>query len=205
MYSFCSQVNCTDGSGPVTGLIKDNAGNFYGATCCGGIGVNGVVYKVTPGGVETVLYEFQGGLDGSNPNGNLRQDAHGNLYGVTVDDGAGNNGTLFKLTPAGVETVLYSFCSLANCADGGQPNGPPIFDTAGNLYGTSVSGGANGNGCVWEVDTAGVEKVLFSFHGPQNSDIPSGGLTIDAAGNLYGLTFDAGAFHRGSVYKLTRQ
>lgn len=208
LYQFCSLPNCADGGAPQSGLLRDKTGNFFGSTEAGGISQNGgptlgLVYELTPAGMETVLHDFTGGSDGANPQGNLVQDASGNLYGITLDDGTGGNGTVFKVTKGGAETVLYEFCSLPNCVDGGSPGAPVAIDKSGNIFGISFLGGANGNGAVWEVSTSGIETVLFSFTGPKGFGTVAPGLVIDSAGNLYGATFFGGPAHLGSVFKLT--
>lgn len=138
LYSFGS--SSTDGIGPNGGLILDSKGNFYGTTGYGGESGNGAVFKLNSSGHETVLYNFAGGLDGSTPNGNLLRDPQGNFYGTTAYGGTYGNGTVFKLTSSGQESVLYSF---TGGADGSQPGGGLIADKQGNLYG--IAGGGNTN------------------------------------------------------------
>ncbi|MFZ0774523.1 MAG: Ig-like domain repeat protein [Candidatus Sulfotelmatobacter sp.] len=172
LYSFCAESNCTDGAWPFSGLIQDATGNLYGTTLRGGANTvangGGTAFKLAPpaqqGGAwtEIVLYSFCSAsncTDGEYPEAALLQDAAGNLYGTTAWGGANGGGTLFKLAPpaqqggAWTETVLYSFCSVANCADGEYPYAGLIQDAAGNLYGTTECGGANANtggglGCI---------------------------------------------------------
>jgi uncharacterized repeat protein (TIGR03803 family) len=157
-------------------------------------------------GVQTHILPGPG--DGLKAAYNLKQDAKRNLYGVTVHGGVndpfGSNpgGTLFKEPEAGgTETILYSFCSLANCEDGHTPIGPVQIDSAGNYFGVA-EGGSNGSGLVWQVSTGGKETVLFNF---AKSVVLLSGLVIDSSGNLYGTTFNGGKSHQGSVYKLTLQ
>ncbi len=227
LYSFCSAFDCVDGSWPFAGLIQDAAGNLYGTTRTGGYNLRaeGTVFKVDSTGRETVLYNFCSAAlceDGSTPFGNLIQDAAGNLFGTTGDGGSpcltGSCGTLFKIDKMGHETVLYSFCSAANCADGSAPRGGLIQDTAGNLFGTTYGGGAAdpalcprfGCGTVFRIDITGHERVLYSFCTAANcadgSD-PEGGLIQDAAGNLFGTTsgggLNGGVTAGGTVFKLT--
>ena len=214
LYSFCAAANCTDGSGPYAGVIQDAAGNLYGITTYGGANGDGAVFELRPpkpaGGswTETVLYSFCSAAnctDGKGPNGGLLQDAAGNLYGATAYGGANDaansgGGTLFKLAPPALEggswteTVLYSFCYAANCADGVRPNGGLIQDAAGNLYGTTYGGGDHGVGVVFELDNAGQETALYSLGTNESVDgaNPTGGVVQNAAGNLYGTTFQGG-------------
>ena len=146
LYSFGTG---TDGQAPYAGLIQDASGNLYGITSYGGTKNKGAVFKVTPAGVETVLYSFGTGTDGQAPFPGLIQDASGNLYGTTYYGGTNNKGTVFKVTPAGVETVLYSF---SGGTDGQAPYiGGLIQDTSGNLYGTTNYGGTNNQGTVFKI------------------------------------------------------
>jgi uncharacterized repeat protein (TIGR03803 family) len=146
---------------------------------------------------ETVLYNFTGGSDGGWPEGGLTFDGAGNLYGTTYFGGASNAGAVFELSPNGNggwnETVLHSFCSEPNCADGSEPYGSNvIFDSLGNLYGTAENGGANGYGVVFElspVGTSWTETVLYSFANDGDGAYPVSGLIFDPAGNLYGVTW----------------
>jgi len=214
LYSFCSAANCADGSYPKTGLIRDAAGILYGTTSQNGANNKGLVFKLDSTGKESVLYSFYSGgppyVDGQYPASGLIQDAADNLYGTTAEGGANNGGTVFKLDSTGAETVLYSFCSATNCGNGSNPRASLIQDAAGNLYGTTVLGGANNNGIVFKLDTAGRETVLYSFCSAANcadGSYPETGLIQDSAGNLYGTTNVGGANNTaqggaGVVFKL---
>ena len=221
LHRFCSQANCSDGSEPEAGLIMDGAGNLYGTTVEGGtLGCSlatdgcGTVFKIAPDGTETTLYTFcplANCTDGANPRAGLIMDGAGNLYGTTYVGGANPNcnggrvtgcGTVFKVSPGGTETVLYSFCSQANCSDGSEPwGGSLIFDGSGDLYGTTTGGGVGtgcggegGCGAVFRLAPDGTETVLYSFCASGNcsgGDFPLAGLIMDGAGNLYGTTADA--------------
>jgi uncharacterized repeat protein (TIGR03803 family) len=212
-----------DGASPIWGsLIKDAAGNLYGATpsggdltCNNGLGC-GIVFKVDATGKQTVLYTFTGGADGSGPIGTLLRDAAGSLYGTTNAGGTGGSGTVFRLNTKGKKTVLYNF---QGGADGDEPFGDLIRDAAGNLYGTTLYGGRDplqicnsGSGCgiVFKVDTSGKETVLYSFKGEEDGGESIAGLVMDAAGNLYGTTqlggdsSCAGGIGCGTVFKLDK-
>ena len=138
LYSFCSEggSNCTDGLLTNAGLIQDSDGNLYGTTLLGGSKDAGTVFELDTAGHETVLYSFcqaANCTDGVQPSASLIRDDAGNLYGTTENGGANStSGTVFKLDTAGHETVLYNFCSAANCSDGAYPVAALIRDDAGN-------------------------------------------------------------------------
>jgi uncharacterized repeat protein (TIGR03803 family) len=128
-----------DGAFPAGGLVLDSQGNLYGTTFEGGYG-EGVVFKLTVSGTETVLYAFSGG-DGAYPNGGLLRDGEGNLFGTTSGGGDYDyQGTIFEVTPAGTESVLYNFTGNA---DGGGPEAGLVTDGNGNLFGTTAFGGSH--------------------------------------------------------------
>ena len=192
------------GGAPNSTLIQDAAGSLYGTTYTGGAYGAGAVYKVSAAGVETVLYNFTGGVDGGNPEGGVIGDGQGNLYGTTFAGGIANFGVVFKLSGSGQETVLYSF---TGGADGGSPRAGVIRDAIGNLYGTTSAGGIlclfvlPGCGVVYKVDQNNQETVLFTFNLFSGYQPPSG-LVRDPDGNLYGVA-EGGAVNEGAVYKLT--
>ena len=185
LYSF---TGGSDGGYPYSGVIRDAAGNLYGTTTYGGGAGLGVVYKVDATGHETVLHSFTGAADGGHPNAALILDAKGNLYGTTVNSGAGFGGVVFRMDPVGNETVLHSFSG----EDGVEPYGGVIGDGAGNLYGTTFYGGASNNGVVYKLDAKGNETVLYNFTGGADGGEPQVGVIRDAEGNLYGTTLFGG-------------
>ncbi len=199
LYSF---TGGTDGGNPYFGdLVLDARGNLYGTTFAGGAGL-GVVFEVTPGGAEKVLYTFSS-ADGCSPYTGLIRDAKGNLYGTTGACGAYGYGTVFEVTKEGVGTTLYTF---TGGADGGQPFGALVRDNHGNLYGTTNVGGILGSYCcgvVFEVTPAGTETVLHSFAGGTDGEYPVAALVRDAKGNLYGTTGEAGTSCCGTIFELT--
>jgi len=136
LYSFGNRKALQFGKYPTGGVVRDASGNLYGTTAY--IGSNGTIFELTSSGTPQLLYTFQGQPDGSRPMGNLIRDAQGNLYGTTLSGGMYNHGTVFKLTPAGLETILYSF---TGGADGGDPLDGLVLDGQGNLYGTTLRGG----------------------------------------------------------------
>ena len=199
LYSF---KGASDGENPYDGVVLDPAGNLYGTTF-GAFGIDyGTVFKLNSAHKEKVLHNFTGGTDGGYPYyGGLVRDKAGNLYGTTSFGGANQYfGTVFKVNKAGKQKVLYSF---TGGADGGQPNASVIRDSAGNLYGTTVGGGAAGHGTVFKLDKAGTETVLYSFTGGTDAAAPNADLLRDAAGNLYGTSIAGGTSGGGTVFKLT--
>jgi hypothetical protein len=218
----------TDGGLPYNGLVIDSKGNLYGTTYLGGTAAGGCfssggcgkVYKLTPpkkkGGAwkETTLYSFcslSNCTDGAYPTDVLTIDAKGDLYGTTNVGGlpGGCNtsgfggygcGVTFKLSPAGKETVLYTF---NGSTDGGFPSGGVILDAAGHVYGTTNSYG-NGFGVLYELTsskTGWEEKVLYRFTGGADGSGPTTPLLLDA-GNLYGTTPGGGTYNFGSAFEL---
>ena len=169
---------------------------------------------------EIVLYHFcslQNCPDGVQPAAHLTPDGKGNFYGTAGSGGAPDAGTVFELSPNGDggwnETVIYTFCSAPNCADGAYPiYAPLVFDSAGNLYGTTFFGGTNGtnndDGVVFELSPVGggtwTESVLYSFQGGTDGANPWSGVIMDPSGNLYGTTGNGGANAAGTVFELTQ-
>ncbi len=206
LYSFCAQSGCTDGYHPRAGLALDANGNLYGTTYQGGANGKGVVFEVTPSGAETVLYSFcaqPGCADGSFPRASVALDTKGNVYGTTYDGGANGKGTVFEVSPSGIETVLHSFCAQPACADGSRPEAGLVLDTKGNLYGTTYAGGAKRRGTVFEISPSGTETVLHSFSAKGSDGFaPAAGLILDDKGNFYGTTLSGGANGGGTVFKV---
>jgi uncharacterized repeat protein (TIGR03803 family) len=212
LHKFCTETGCLDGAVPTASLIRDGSGNLYGTTNGGGSARScnvdcGTVFKVSRTGQETVLYNFTGGVDGGGPTAGLVQNASGNFYGTTY---LGGNpkcnlypglgcGVVFKLTKSGKETVVHTF---VGGLDGAGPSpGRLVRDAAGNLFGTTYSGGGNGcggSGCgtVYKLDTAGKLTVLYRFSGGENGGGPAA-VIMDKSGNLYGATEQG-----GGVFKL---
>jgi uncharacterized repeat protein (TIGR03803 family) len=194
----------------LSNLIFDANGNLYGTALYGGRYSWGTVWELTPqtDGTweETTLYMFTGGDDGANPGATLKFDAAGNLYGTTQGGGHFGMGTVFELSPTANgswrEKVLHSF----NGSTGSGPTAGVIFDTAGNLYGETLSGGADNDGVVFKLSPTGTGywsgTVLHSFHGTDGSS-PWQGLVFDAAGNLYGTAKAGGTYGDGSVFEIT--
>jgi uncharacterized repeat protein (TIGR03803 family) len=219
-----------DGTNPSSGLVADSAGNLFGTTFGGGAHAWGTVFELTPnppnGWKETILYSFRGGKDGIAPNGGLIWDSVGNLYGATGGGGqigqscgnSGGCGTIFELSPVTdgkwQEKVLYRFKGCEN--DGCSPNGV-VFDSKGNLYGTTFFGGSlacgqNRCGTVFKlahVSGGWQETILYHFKGDLHGDgaNPNAGLIFDQAGDLFGTTVFGGTGACpngcGTVFELT--
>jgi uncharacterized repeat protein (TIGR03803 family) len=196
----------SDGSYPLGGLIMDAQGNLYGTTSDGGSGGDGTVFKVTSAGVRTVLHAFTGAPDGLDPNAALIMDKSGNFYGTTERGGSKGQGTVFEITPAGAETVLYSF----DAAHGVYPAGALVMDEKGAFYSTTQEGGSTGcggGGCgtVFKLalkNNSWRETVLHAFQGADGV-FPQAGLIMDKSGDLYGTT-TASSNGNGVVFKVTR-
>jgi uncharacterized repeat protein (TIGR03803 family) len=213
--SVVHSFNYQDGSGPYAGLVFDLAGNLYGATQGGGNYGFGTIFELVPKGdgswVEGVLHSFSGVKDGANPYSTLAVDAAGNLYGTTLSGGRSYEGTVFKLTSNGegswTETVLHSF--VQNGKDGRRPYSDVVFDSAGNLFGTTHDGGAYDWGTIYELRSSGngiwEERVLHSFNSNGRDGLqPIAGLIVDPAGNIYGPAYGGGIYFFGTVFELKR-
>jgi uncharacterized repeat protein (TIGR03803 family) len=215
LYSFCAETNCADGAGPEASLLQAPDGNFYGTAAYGG-GSNdgGIVFKISPQGALTVLYTFCAEAncsDGSTPLAALVQATDRNLYGTTFYGGANQSqcteacGTIFKLTPSGALTTLYSFCAQTNCTDGSGPAGL-VQASNGNFYGTTTYGGTSGNGTVFEITAEGKFTTLQNFHGARGTE-PYASLKQATDGNLYGTTGHDGTSHMlnlgGTIFKIS--
>jgi len=216
VHNFGS-ADSTDGWFPSAGLIFDSSGDLYGTTSAGGTYAKGEVFELTPNGygawMGTTLHSFgDGAADGSDPFSGLILDASGNLYGTTYQGGLYGTGTAFELSPGSAgtwtETALFSF----NNGNNGSVEANSIYaglisDSAGNLYGTGYNGGARNYGAVFELSPKAsggwTQKTLHSFdnNGTDGSN-PEGGLIFDAAGNLYGTTYNGGAYGLGAVFEL---
>jgi uncharacterized repeat protein (TIGR03803 family) len=201
LHSF---LGGNDGANPYSGVLLAD-GNLYGTTYQGGASNAGIVYEISPSGTERVLYSFTGGADGGNPYAGVIADSAGNLYGTTYKGGAFGYGTVYKLTPAGQETVLYSF---SGGADGANPYAGVIWDPSGNLYGTALYGGVTtctyGCGVVYKLSPTGQQTVLYSFSSQNHgAGWPYAGVIRDSAGNLYGTASGGGEKNGGEVYEIS--
>jgi uncharacterized repeat protein (TIGR03803 family) len=214
LHNFCSKANCSDGSLPSGVLVLALDGNFYGTTygggtgdwsfCSGGYGC-GTIFRISRKGELATLYSFcsqANCADGARPLGALIQALDGDLYGTTSNKGANDGGTVFKLSLGGSLTTLYSFCSKAECADGGSPESGLIQASDGNFYGTTAGGGkGNGRLCPWSGSAYGCGTIFRLTPTGRLSTIhqfrPGTGSTdgadpmvslIESSGNLIGTT-----------------
>jgi len=209
VYNFCSQSGCADGEIADAGLIQARNGNLYGTTSQGGLGSDaGTVFEISPSGALTTLYRFcsqKDCPDGKYPVVALVQAGSGNLYGTTYVGGAHGEGTVFKITAAGMLTTLYSFCTVRGCSDGKNPSGL-IQAIDGNFYGTTNTGGLRGYGTVFQVTPSGTVNTLYNFcsyGGCRDGANSRTGLIQDTNGNLYGTTSKGGTFHDGELFGLS--
>ena len=192
------------------GLLEAPNGDFYGATAYGTLNSNGcgTIFKMTSKGTFKTLYGFpSSSTQGCGPFDGLVQAPDGDLYGTTVGGGPANDGTIFKMTPSGTLTSLYSFCSQSNCADGSMPNAGMILGTDGNFYGTTIYGGATNRGTIFQITPAGAYKVLYSFcsqSGCTDGASSYSRLIQATDGKFYGTTsVGGGGNNGGTVFALS--
>jgi uncharacterized repeat protein (TIGR03803 family) len=221
LHSFCEDPNCSDGEYPTGSLIQGSDGNFYGADDPGeGTSNDGLLFKLSPAGEFSSFYDFcakANCADGSGPSTNLIMGSDGNFYGVTNLGGAQDKGTVFRITPAGSLTTLYSFCSVggSSCTDGAEPFGGLVQGSDGNLYGTTEYGGSSTYtfyaGTVFRLTPAGVFATLHSFCTAADScpdgEAPASALVEASDGNFYGTTISGGSSGQaegaGTAFRIT--
>jgi uncharacterized repeat protein (TIGR03803 family) len=201
------RFNVKDGSLPYGRLVQATDGAFYGTTSAGGANYYGTVFKITEDGTFTVLHSFDGN-DGATPYAGLVQATDGNFYGTTYGGGGGKfcGGTIFKITPDGVLTMLYNFGGASGCNHGAFPSAALVEATDGNLYGTTSEGGGpdcenGGCGTIFKITKTGTLTTLAEFDGSDGT-LPYGGLVQDTNGTFYGAAFQGGAYLAGTVYSL---
>jgi uncharacterized repeat protein (TIGR03803 family) len=211
LYSFCSVIQnstCLDGAQPRFALIQGSDGNLYGTTSVGGNdGVNdgyGTIFKITPTGTLTTIYNFPGYTQSSSA---LIQGADGNFYGTTADGGSGAygpGGIFFTVTSGGDLTTLYNFCNQQNCADGQQPANIYLA-TDGNFYGITWQGGVNNNdqGTIFQITPSGTLTTLHNFDGTDGSGPNGGGMLMqDTNGTFYGTMLESLSTGDGTIFSL---
>ncbi len=222
LYNFCSHTGCNDGVRPLatlsyqgasTGTPYDGTSPVYGTTNGGGAHNEGVVFQLKPSTTrfwtETTLHAFcsrTSCADGGSPTAGVLVDGAGNVFGVSAQDGAHGYGIAYEIPAGGSFVVLYTFCQIGNCLDGAYPT-DIAFTDSGALIGTTLEGGSVFSGTIFRLvpnGTHSTETVLYNFciddvcsDGAQ----PRGGLTVDSAGNYYGVTQFGGASNAGVIFK----
>lgn len=196
LYTFSGN----DGENPLAALVQGSSGNFYGTTQSGGTGNAGTVFQITTNGILTSLYSFSGGNDGAGPMAALVQGNNGNFYGTTTSGGISNAGTVFLISTNGGLTNLYSF---AGGNDGANPYAGLLLGSDGSFYGTTQSGGTNGEGTLFKISANGAFTSLYSFSGGSDGSNPQAPLIQGRDGNLYGTTANGGLNAAGTVFRLT--
>ncbi|HTZ98257.1 MAG TPA: choice-of-anchor tandem repeat GloVer-containing protein [Terriglobales bacterium] len=208
----------SDGARPGSGLVQAADGKFYGTTTyggadpagCDGYGC-GTVFSIKSSGEFTTLYSFcsqPNCSDGAQPLSGLTQGADGNLYGTTFGDPPDFGlGTIFRITPSGALTTIYSFCVQPGCTDGEIPYAGLTLATDGNFYGTTQGGGTYGHGTAFSLTPGGTLTTLYSFCSQKkcfDGSEPYGGITQGTDGNLYGTTYTGGAAqYYGVIYRIS--
>lgn len=227
LYDFCAMENCTDGGQASSSLIMDVNGNLYGTTISGGANGDGNIYKLTPSKGHkpwkiATLYDFcsescashafpAGGLAYKGQQAGALYDGSSPLFGAIWGGGAADQGAIYRLDFSGrkkkpQESIVYSFCSQADCADGSNPSGTPLIDALGNLYGSTSNGGSE-LGVVYELTAVNgtfSETVLGEFCASGFACVqqPQGRLSMDSQGNLYGASMFGSGQDEGAIFKV---
>jgi len=198
LYEFAG----SDGANPYGGLVQGSDSNFYGTTSQGGTTGNGTVFRIDPSGTFTSLYSFGDAPDGSTPGGELAQGSDGYFYGTTRGGGTHNEGTVFRISPSGTYTSLYSFAG--GSSDGAGAFGGLIQGSDSNFYGTTVLGGTyETGGTVYRISPSGVESIVYSFGAmPGDGAEPQCALVLGSDSNFYGTTFQGGTGY-GTVFRIS--
>ena len=183
-----------DGGAPKGSLVQGTDGYLYGSTTEGGTNGVGTLFKISTTGIFTVLRNLSSSADGSNPQGSLLLASDGNFYGMNKLGGSNSSGTIFKLTPAGVYTVLRH---LVNSTDGSNPEGNLVRGSDGNFYGMTYT-----NGRIFKITPAGVFTVLHTFVAGTEGSYPSGSLVLSSDGKFYGATSGGGINNAGTIFKV---
>jgi uncharacterized repeat protein (TIGR03803 family) len=207
IYSFCTLTKCADGSQPWGGLTLGKDGNLYGTTMWGGSDSSGTVFKLTPGGALTTVWDFDNGPDGAAPwYPPLQSLVDGDFYGVSNTQYSGHYGAFYKLVPTQTPPYKESVPINFNYTDGNDPN-LPTQGTDGNFYGSTLSGGTKGLGLVYKTTSAGVQTIFHNFTGyaTTNADgsYPIGVMVQGNDGAYYGVTWQGGASNLGTIFKVT--
>lgn len=217
VHSFCGSFGCADGLNPQAPLLLASDGNLYGTTLLGGVGGcggchgGGTAFRISLSGTFAKIHDFCTGTcsDASNPSNVLVQATDGNFYSEMTGRSGYYAGNVFRMTPAGKVTVLYTFCKLTSCTDGVFPQGGLVQGANGDLYGTTQSGGKYNDGIFFAITLAGTPTTLHSFDyvtaGNLGADIDSG-VILGNDGNFYGASAEGGkacVFGCGTTFKIT--
>jgi len=189
----------SDGSFPEAAVMRAADGNFYGTTRDGGAFDRGTIFRMTPSGQITVLYNFAGGNDGNSPIAPLIQASDGNFYGTTYFGGGVSLGAVFRMTPAGVVTIIHPFLSPA---DGSNPRTALLQGSDGYLYGTTEKGGASNRGTLFGMTLDGTTFVRYSFTGGADGANPYGTLMQSSTGSIYGTVYAGTLATHGRIFRL---
>lgn len=201
IYSFCAPLNCYEGEYPNAGLAIGIDGDLYGATSFSN---DGTLFKINSKGKLTILVAFTG-ANGSTPQAAMTLGANGMFYGTTEYGGQYPSwGTVYKMTPSGALTTLYSFCSRTSCDDGTLPLSKVVQASNGNLYGTTYEGGTHSCGTVFQLTPAGVLTTLHSFTCAADGMYPNAPLIQATDGNLYGTASTGGSNDNGTLFEINR-
>jgi len=198
LYSFGASSNASTAIEPAP-LLQGSDGTFFGTAFSGGTFNYGVIYQIDTNGVFKTLYSFDN-TNGASPNSALTLNTNdGNIYGTTFVGGTnGGFGTIFKMTPSGAFTSLFSF----NGTNGGHPMAQPTVGPDGKLYGTTYSGGTNDFGTIYSITTNGLFSSLFSFDGGGYGGNPHAGVIFGPDGKMYGTCAQRGANGYGSIFSM---
>lgn len=197
LYSF---TGGTDGATPAGNIVMDTKGDLIGTTVAGGSFNDGTVWAIPVGTTSALgLHQFSGGADGAISYSGVTLDANGDIFGVAFAGGAHRDGTVFEISTTGAYSVLHAF---AGKTDGSKPAGQLVFDNNGNLWGTTSAGGANNDGTIFEISSAGTFSTVLAFSGAANGAEPIAGLVKDASGNLFGSTFIGGQRNDGTLFEI---
>ena len=212
IYSFCADTpTCTNGVSPEGELTQGSDGDLYGTAANVGAHNAGTVFKITLAGVFTKLYDFcsqPNCADGLRPGAGLVEARNGLFYGTTLGGGAnGSGGTIFRISPSGKLTTLYSFCAQPNCLDGANPQTSLLLATDGNFYGATGSGGLidgtcpSGCGTVFRIPLSGAPFTLVhAFTGSEGTQVQK--LIQATDGSFYGTARSGGSSNLGTLFKM---
>lgn len=206
--SFSGTTGANLGSAPLAPLILGADGNYWGSTSSGGTSALGVVFKLTPGGVQTNVAAFSGttgSVLGSSPQGRLLLASDGNYYGTTTSGGSGANGTIFRITPGSVFTNLVNFTGQLGAVPGTAPSGNLVQGADGSLFGVTNTGSVANLGTIYKVTTGGAFTSLANFTGTSGvlpGSSPSGGLYVGPDGHFYGMCSTSGSHGIGTIFRV---